>query len=56
MQDKQDSGNGYASGYASGKLFVICENFRDFQKDCRGLRPRLRFRQNLKNIYPQAMP
>ncbi|KRY14065.1 hypothetical protein T12_6675 [Trichinella patagoniensis] len=44
--------SGYAPGYASGK---ISENFRDFQKNSCRLRPRLRFRQFLKNIYPQAM-
>ncbi|KRX40406.1 hypothetical protein T05_5146 [Trichinella murrelli] len=48
--------SGYASGYASGNIFVKSKNFRNFQKDSRRLRPRLRFRQFLKNIYPQAMP
>ncbi|KRY57566.1 hypothetical protein T03_15748 [Trichinella britovi] len=40
--------------------FRKIENFPDFQKDSRRLRPRLRFRlrfrQFLKNIHPQAMP
>ncbi|KRY53945.1 hypothetical protein T03_2895 [Trichinella britovi] len=46
--------SGYARGYASGKFFIICENFRDFQKYSRGLCPRLRFRQFLKKYLPSG--
>ncbi|KRX36371.1 hypothetical protein T05_14979 [Trichinella murrelli] len=46
--------SGYARGYASGKFFIICENFRDFQKYSRGLCPRLRFRQFLNKYSPSG--
>ncbi|KRX71749.1 hypothetical protein T06_7124 [Trichinella sp. T6] len=46
--------SGYALGYASGKFFISCENFRDFQKYSRGLCPRLRFRQFLNKYSPSG--
>ncbi|KRZ57677.1 hypothetical protein T02_10940 [Trichinella nativa] len=43
--------SGYTPGYASGKISV---KFKNFQNNSRRLRPRLRFRQFQRNIYPQG--